>query len=164
MTSENRWSIRRPWRAEWRRYRRILGGYELPTEGVGPGGKGHYLVAVDRDGRVAGGVGVEGLGPDVLLRSLAVSEDYVGAGLGTVLLTVAERAARISGAERIFLLTTSAVGFFGRRGYSKLKREDAPAAIRASQEFASLCPTTAQPMVKGLYPDPHDIEEGGRLH
>ena len=164
MAPEIRWSIRQPWHSEWRRYRRILGGYELPTEGVGPGRTGHYLVAVDRNGRVAGGVGIEGLGPDVLLRSLAVSADYDGAGLGTVLLTAAEQAARNSDARRVFLLTTSAVGFFGKRGYSKLKRVDAPAAIRASQEFASLCPATAQLMVKGLYPGTHDSDEGGRLH
>jgi len=164
MAAESCWSIREPWGAEWRLYRRILSGYELPTEGVGPEGGAYFLVAVDRDGKVAGGVGVEGLGPDVLLRSLAVSGDCGGAGLGTVLLTAAEQAARVSGAKRIYLLTTSAVSFFGNRGYSKLRREGAPESVRASQEFASLCPATAQLMVKGIDPGPHDREEAGRLH
>jgi amino-acid N-acetyltransferase len=51
---------------------------------------------------------------------------------------------------RLHLLTTTAAQFFHRLGYVAADRATAPAAIAGSQEFAALCPVTAQYMVKDL--------------
>jgi amino-acid N-acetyltransferase len=41
------------------------------------------------------------------------------------------------------LLTTTAAPFFTRFGFTSAARDAAPAALRATAEFASLCPASA---------------------
>jgi arsenate reductase len=53
---------------------------------------------------------------------------------------------------RIYLLTTTAAGFFGKRGYLPADRDQAPAGIRATREFSGVCPASAAFMVKHLGP------------
>jgi N-acetylglutamate synthase-like GNAT family acetyltransferase len=50
----------------------------------------------------------------------------------------------------MYLLTTTAAGFFERRGYVAAARESAPAEIRATREFADICPASSAFMVKHL--------------
>ena len=54
------------------------------------------------------------------------------------------------GIERVWLLTTSAPGFFAKLGFSDVDRASVPAAIAASEEFTHLCPDTAVCMVRAL--------------
>ena len=124
------WTIREPWQKEWERYRELLRDANLPLEGVGPGKGGLFLVAVDSAGRVAGGVGLDGMGPELLLRSLVVAPAERGSGLGRALLAAVEEMARDSGAESLFLLTETAARFFAGRGFLDLSREQALAAYR----------------------------------
>lgn len=98
----------------------------------------------------SGLVGLEFLGGDALLRSLAVAPDQRGAGLGSALLDVAENHARARGARSIFLLTTTAEHFFKRQGYSPADRATAPPAVRNSCEFADLCPASSAFLIKHL--------------
>ena len=98
----------------------------------------------------AGVVGVELHGSDALLRSLAVDESAQRRGLGRALVSAAERHASKRGAWRMYLLTTTAEKFFERLGYRTLAREAAPEGIRATQEFATLCSSTATLMAKNL--------------
>jgi amino-acid N-acetyltransferase len=51
------------------------------------------------------------------------------------------------------LLTTTAAAFFEKRGYRRLARTSAPAAIRATTQFSALCPSTATLMVKAMRAD-----------
>ena len=95
-------------------------------------------------------VGLEFLGNDVLLRSLAVAPDRRGSGLGSALADMAEAHARARGARSIFLLTTTAEAFFKSRGYVPADRATAPDAIRTSREFADLCPASSAFLVKHL--------------
>lgn len=159
-----RWSIRAPWGREWDRYRKLLREAGLPLQGVDAASGRLFLVAVDAAGRVGGGAGVEGLGPLVLLRSLVVAASHRKKGVGSALLEAAEQAAGESGAHRIFLLTTTAAAFFHRRGYRSMPRRDAPDPIRASHEFALLCPASASLMVKNLAERPNDRERDCRVH
>ena len=99
---------------------------------------------------LVGLVGLEFRGSDALLRSLAVAPDGRSAGLGSALVEKAESHARAQGARSIFLLTTTAEGFFQRRGYAPADRATAPEAIRASREFGDLCPASAAFLVKHL--------------
>lgn len=97
-----------------------------------------------------GVVGLEFLGSNALLRSLAVLADQRGSGLGGALMEIAESHARARGARSIFLLTTTAESFFKHRGYAPADRAAAPDAIRTSREFAGLCPASAAFLVKHL--------------
>lgn len=105
-------------------------------------------MAVDDTGLVAGGIGLEGAGPHLLLRSLIVHPDHRHAGVATALLDRIEAEAAARRARAIYLLTTTATGFFAASGFVRLEREDAPERIRQSREFAVLCPTAAILMAK----------------
>jgi amino-acid N-acetyltransferase len=100
----------------------------------------------------------------MLLRSLVVAVDFRGAGLGDELLAAAERAAGVSQAQRIFLLTTTAEEFFSDRGYRAIPRRQAPNCVRASKEFAVLCPGSAQLMVKVVPTRSNDRNPNTRVH
>jgi len=48
------------------------------------------------------------------------------------------------------LLTQAARRFFERQGYRAIERQSVPQAVQASEEFRSLCPTSATCMAKTL--------------
>jgi len=149
------WKIRRPWKWEWDRFRALLRHADLPLDGIGPDTGETFVVAVDDAGRVAGGVGLEGAGPDLLLRSLVVHPDYRCTGLGSALLAAIEGEAAQRNAAALYLLTTTATAFFAASGFVQCRREEAPQRIRQSREFALLCPSTAVLMVKPVVPESH---------
>ena len=95
-------------------------------------------------------VGLEMFGDVALLRSLVVAPEGRGSGTGAALLEHAEDQARSRGVRTLYLLTTTAEPFFAKRGYARIPREDAPAAIRASREFSSLCPASSAFMSRQL--------------
>ena len=97
-----------------------------------------------------GVIGLELFGEVALLRSLAVAASRRNSGLGSRLVAHAERHARDQGVQSLFLLTTTAEKFFLRRGYARIPREDAPAAIKTTSEFSGICPTSSAFMVKYL--------------
>lgn len=98
-------------------------------------------------------VGLEIYGEVALLRSLAVASDFRGRGCGQALVAEAERYAHSRGVTEVYLLTTTAEGFFDRLGYRKTDREGAPAPIRQTEQFSGLCPTSSALMVKVLASD-----------
>ena len=61
-----------------------------------------------------------------------------------------ERRAASLGARRLYLLTETAEEFFQRRGYRLAERTSAPKGIASSREFAAVCPTSAQLMLREL--------------
>jgi amino-acid N-acetyltransferase len=95
-------------------------------------------------------VGVQLFGAVALLRSLVVIEEHRARGLGRDLVEHAELHARERGATAIYLLTTTAERFFRSRGYTATPRDSAPAAIRATPEFAGLCPASSAFLSKPL--------------
>ncbi len=101
-----------------------------------------------------GVVGIEVLGRAGLVRSLAVTERSRKRGLGRQLVRQLETWAVRHGLEELWLLTTTAAGFFERRGYVRSERESAPDVVRRSEQFASLCPASAVLMRKTLPPAP----------
>jgi amino-acid N-acetyltransferase len=66
------------------------------------------------------------------------------------LVSQAEAHARQQHARSIYLLTTSAEGFFKRRGYLPASRETAPAEIKATREFSDICPASSAFLTKSL--------------
>lgn len=97
-----------------------------------------------------GVVGLELYGEVALLRSLAVASARRGAGVGSRLVAHAEQHARDQGVQSLYLLTTTAEEFFRRRGYGRIPRDEAPAAIKGTKEFSGICPVSSAFMVKRL--------------
>ena len=95
-------------------------------------------------------VGLELFGNVALLRSLVVSPDTRSSGMGTALVRYVESYALSQGVRTLFLLTTTAEGFFARLGYSNTARDAAPPAIRSTREFAGICPASSAFMSKQL--------------
>jgi amino-acid N-acetyltransferase len=116
-----------------------LDGPALALFSVAPGAAG-----------LDGVVGLEPYGDAALLRSLAVAPAVRGRGLGQALVDAAEAAAGAHGHRALYLLTTTAAEFFAARGYQRIARDQAPAALHASTEFATLCPASAVCMTKAL--------------
>jgi amino-acid N-acetyltransferase len=103
-------------------------------------------------GELQGLVGLELYARHALLRSLAVHPQSRQRGLGKSLVDHAEDHARALGVECLYLLTTTAEGFFARLGYAPSPRETAPAGIRDTAQFTGLCPATAAFLGKRLAP------------
>lgn len=101
-------------------------------------------------GAPTGIVGLEVYGDVALLRSLAVVPARRDAGAGTALLAHAEQFAHARGVGAIYLLTTTAEAYFAARGYERVPRESAPPAIRATREFAGICPASSAFMPRTL--------------
>ena len=95
-------------------------------------------------------VGLEIYGTEALLRSLVVDPSLRSTGLGSALVERAEAHAANQGVGTLYLLTTTAEAFFARRGYLRIDRAVAPAAIRSTREFAGLCPASSAFMCKRL--------------
>ena len=113
---------------------------------------GHFFVAMAGD-RLVGTVGIEILGDQrdiALLRSLAVEPPWRGRGVARRLFEEARREARRLGAREIFLLTTTAEAIFAHWGFQGIPRDSAPAAVRATPEYRSLCPGSAVVMHLGV--------------
>ena len=106
--------------------------------------------ALIEDGAPIGFGGIAGTGADRLLRSVVVPEAGQRTGVGSRIVGLLEQEARREGADRLWLLTTDAAGFFGRLGWRPVERSAAPDAIRESRQFASLCPASATLMVRDL--------------
>ena len=127
----------------------ILENAGLPFSDIGTSLLPDFLV-VEKDGAIVGCVGIERYGRDALLRSLAVDASRQGTGQGRHLVEAIEAHARGTGIAHLFLLTTSASGFFEDHGYQELARDAAPETLRASTQFARLCPASAVCMEKTL--------------
>ena len=106
-----------------------------------------WLVAVS-DGQLEGVVGLESFGSAALLRSLAVQPSARGSGIASAMVGELELRSHERGVQQLLLLTQTAERFFRDRGYTVVDRTDAPAEMRASAEFRSLCPSSAVCMAK----------------
>lgn len=130
----------------------LLSACDLPVSDL-PDNGAVQLLGQCRDGVLTGVVGVEVRERLGLLRSLAVAQEHRGSGLGQALVDHAEAWASERELEALYLLTTTASGFFQRLGYREISRNEVPAAIRASAEYSELCPSSATVMHKELSPE-----------
>jgi len=122
----------------------------LPATDVETGGQ-EYLLA-EEDGRLAGTIGLERVGRDALIRSLAVAPERRGHGLAARLDEAAVELARIRGVKTLYLLTTTAEAYAARQGYERISRTEVPPGILALAQFKALCPASAVCMRRRLEP------------
>ncbi|MGE0093013.1 MAG: arsenic resistance N-acetyltransferase ArsN2 [Alphaproteobacteria bacterium] len=121
---------------------RALRAAGLPTEDLGRPGQVFWRFSED-EGRGLGFAGLEGEGPDRLLRSVVIDPAARGRGHGRALVDAIAREAASCGVANLWLLTLDAAPFFAKAGFVPVARDLAPAGIAASAEFKSLCPASA---------------------
>jgi amino-acid N-acetyltransferase len=119
----------------------LLSASGLPHDGLAE----HFdaaLVARDSEA-VVGSAALELYGEAALLRSVAVAEGLRGHGLGRKLTTAALELARAHDVRRVYLLTTTAEGYFPSFGFAPIARAEVEPAVQASVEFTGACPASA---------------------
>ncbi len=107
-----------------------------------------YLL-LDGD-KVTGTAGLDIFDDCALLRSVSVTEDARGKGYGKVLNEQIEKFAKESGISCMYLITHTAKDFFDRQGYCVIDRTTAPDAIKQTDQFTGLCPSSAVVMKKTI--------------
>jgi amino-acid N-acetyltransferase len=141
--AETRATLRPATEADLTAIERALVEADLPVDGVAAA-LSQFVVADAGAGAIAA-AGLEWHGDAALLRSVVVAPQARRRGLARAL--VDDLLARA--AERcadVFLLTTNAERYFATLGFTVIDRSDVPAEIRASAEFASICPADATVM------------------
>lgn len=131
--------------------KQLLSTCDLPTADISPS-ESLLFFASRSDTRLVGVIGLEVYGPVALLRSLAVDPAHRTHGLGKSLVDYAEAHAASLGVKSLYLLTTTAVAFFSKLGYSPASRAEAPSSIKATSQFSGLCPASSVFMCKRLHP------------
>lgn len=127
----------------------LLVASNLPLDGVH--GALPWFVVAEHGGTIIGVAGIEACGPasdHALLRSVAVATAWQSRGLGRALVTRAIAEAEARGVKALYLLTTTADGYFPAFGFTITSRDAVPADIRATAEFREACPASATVMVR----------------
>jgi amino-acid N-acetyltransferase len=112
------------------------------------------FAVIRENGEVIAAGALQRFGSSALLRSVAVAPHLRGTGLGQTVVSELERLARTARINRLILLTQTAVEFFARQGYRVIERSSAPQDVQGSDEFRSLCPSSATCMAKTLPDSP----------
>jgi amino-acid N-acetyltransferase len=129
--------------------RALLTAANLPTADLDDARPKWFLLA-ESGGVLVGTIAVEPCGGFGLLRSLAVQAQMRGQGIGRGLVAAAEARAMQAKLRGLYLLTTTARGFFQALDYDELEQWELPESIRGTEEFRSLCPKSAVAMMKRL--------------
>lgn len=135
---------------------RLLEGNDLSSEGIMSISEdgGALMVAAAAD-TIVGCGGLKRYGQLGLLWSLAVSPGFRRRGIGSSLVEALLLRAKQSGIRCVYALTTGAADYLVRLGFQPIPRADAPAPIRSSHEFTSLCPAGAV-LLAQCVPSPTD--------
>lgn len=126
----------------------LLAESGLPHDGLAEQ-FGAALVARDGE-RVVGSAALELYGQAGLLRSVAVAPELRGQGLGRALTLAALELARERGVHQLYLLTTTAEGYFPAFGFAPVSRAEVDSGVRASAEFTGACPDSATVLARSL--------------
>jgi amino-acid N-acetyltransferase len=140
--------IRSAVRDDWGDIERLIAQEALPTGDLSAAVCSYFKVYAEGS-RIIGVIGLEPLADQcAMLRSLVVTPSARGQGIGHMLFECVEAQARLQRLTEIFLLTTSADGFFSQLGYERHNRESIPECVKVHEQFRSLCPTSAILMSK----------------
>jgi amino-acid N-acetyltransferase len=127
---------------------RILKLSDLLSDDVAQHLDGFFVA--ESEGVVVGTIGIELYATIGLLRSAAVLPSHRARGIGDGLLKYVEARAREMGVEEMVLLTTTAAGYFARKGFATVGRDTILGSVRSSTQFNGACPTSATTMRKHL--------------
>ena len=127
---------------------KLLQSENLPTEDISED-LSHFFV-IERSGNIIAVIGLEVYGKEGLLRSLVVDQHYRNQSLATTLLNKLLLHAAEQRIGTIYLITTTAEKYFAAKKFSVINRTEVPLSISSSQEFSTLCPSTATVMSRKL--------------
>ena len=113
----------------------------LLTEDL-PAGLSDFVLAKDEQTSI-GVAGLESFGTVGLLRSVAVDPAHWGKGIAAQLIERLLATADANHLQELYLITTTAEGYFSRHGFSPVSRNNVPEAIQQTQQFSGLCPSSA---------------------
>jgi len=128
----------------------LLTQADLLTDDL-PNDLGTFTLAFDAD-TLAGVAGVEVYGSIGLLRSVAVSPAYQSRQIGRQLIDAVYELAWDSGVVDLYLITTTAEGYFERLGFGGVERSNVPDAVAKTRQFSDLCPASSVVMIKRIEP------------
>ena len=114
-----------------------------------PEGLPDFVLAKDEETPV-GVAGLESFGTVGLLRSVAVDPAHQGKGIAAQLIDRLLATADATHLHELFLITTTADGYFTRYGFVPVSRDTVPEAIRQTQQFSDLCSSLAIVMKRTL--------------
>ena len=121
--------------------KKLLKKNSLPYEDVSL--KNQIFFIGYRESKPLGIGGIEIFEQYGLLRSLVIIDQFRGKGYGKILASKIVEYAREIKLKEVYLLTTTAKGFFKKLGFKEVNRNQVPIEIKKSTEFKSLCPSTA---------------------
>jgi amino-acid N-acetyltransferase len=109
------------------------------------------IVARNHSG-ILGTATLESYGDGAVLRSLAVEPAAQRQRIGQRLVEACLEHASRTGVPAVYLLTMTSEPFFERFGFERIAREDVPAGVSRSVQFAYACPRACIVMRRFLRP------------
>lgn len=125
-------------------FRSLLKSSDLPADDLDY--NRDLLVGYYEGDELVGTGGLEIYGPYALLRSLSVKMGIRGKAVGTTITEYLLSEAKMRKLKGIYLLTETAHGFFLKKGFRDVHRDDVPEEVKRSEEFSKLCPASAAVM------------------
>ena len=125
-------------------FRALLKASNLPADDLDY--KKDLLVGYYEGDDLVGTGGLEIYGPYALLRSLSVRMGIRGKAVGTTITEFLLAEAKMRKLKAIYLLTETAHGFFLKKGFTDVARNDVPQEVKQSAEYSKLCSQTAAVM------------------
>jgi amino-acid N-acetyltransferase len=108
------------------------------------------LYSLNEDKRIVGTAGLEIFDEGALLRSVAVVKSVQGQGYGRHIICSIEQIAKERAVNCIYLITHTAKDFFEHHGYTVIDRPSTPQFLQNTEQFSSLCPSSASVMMKRI--------------
>jgi amino-acid N-acetyltransferase len=131
-------------------FRSLLKASNLPADDLNY--QKDLLVGYYEGDTLVGTGGLEIHGAYALLRSLSVKLGIRGKAVGTTITAYLLDEAKKKRLKAIYLLTETARDFFQKKGFTTVPREQVPDEVKASSEFAHVCPTSAVVMMLPINP------------
>jgi N-acetylglutamate synthase-like GNAT family acetyltransferase len=123
------------------RIKELLVANALPTDGVDEHWR-TFIVARAGE-QIVGCGGAEAYQFAALIRSVAVEPEFRSHGIGRRLVRQLLDRLASRGLREFYLLTTTAEGYFKRRGFKPIDRDEVHPQLLSSREFQGACPDTA---------------------
>ena len=128
--------------------RRLLSDNDLPVRDLDYAPVRFYLLM--QDDQLVGLGGIENLGETGLLRSVIIKKSFRNNNLGMEMVSRIIEEAKKMKIHQLYLLTTTAEGFFRKLGFTEAERDKAPKSVQSTNEFSNLCPESANFMVLNI--------------
>jgi amino-acid N-acetyltransferase len=129
--------------------KQLLEAMRLPSEDIADHFQNFFVA--EAEGVIVGVGGIEDCGEGIgLLRSFGVAREYRNQGIGQKIYDDIVEHSRRLGISSLYLLTTTARGYFGKLGFAPVDREKAPPSLQHTHQFSVSCPSSAVLMHRSL--------------